>query len=183
MRALDARTIPVWDRAVRLLHWSLVASVAAAWITIDLPPAWHEAVGYAALAIVAARVAWGFAGPRRARFADFVRSPATLVRYLGHVVRAREARYVGHNPAGGWMVVLLLACVAAASVTGWMFTLDRFWGEPWLSTLHELLAWTVVALAAVHVAGVVFTSVRHRENLVAAMLHGRKRPAARDDVA
>lgn len=175
----------VWDRLVRLLHWTLVGSIALAWIsTLGLGIVkWHEPAGYVALAVVALRVLWGFAGGPYARFVQFVRGPSATLRYTAQVAAAREPRYVGHNPLGGWMVLTLLLCVAAACVTGWLYTTDMFWGEEWVDRLHQALAWAILVLAALHVGGVVFTSIRHHENLVAAMFSGNKRPASGDDVA
>jgi cytochrome b len=169
------RTIPVWDAAVRALHWSLVLTVAAAWLTRHSPGRWHEWLGYATLAIVAARMAWGFIGAGHARFANFVRPASATVAYARDVLAHRDARYLGHNPLGGWMVVALLSMVVLVGFTGWLYTTDRFWGVPWVEELHETLSDALFAFVALHIAGVVFTSVRHRENLVAAMLHGRKR--------
>ncbi len=168
--------LPVWDAAVRVLHWSLVLSVAAAWLTRHAAGRWHEWLGYGTLAIVAARIAWGFFGSKYARFADFVRSGGVTATYARDVLGRREARYLGHNPLGGWMVLALLAMVTLVGLTGWLYTTDRFWGVPWVEELHETLSDILFAFVALHIAGVVFTSVRHRENLVGAMLHGRKRP-------
>ena len=149
--------------------------VAAAWLTSLAVQRWHEPIGYAALGIVAARIAWGFLGGRHARFASFVRGPAATAAYAGCVLARREPRYLGHNPLGGWMVLALLACVGALGVTGWLYAAtDMFWGEAWLERLHAMLAWLLLAFIAVHVAGVLFTSLRHRENLVRAMVDGAK---------
>lgn len=171
---MTAGTIRVWDPLVRVLHWSLVLTVAAAWLTRHSPGRWHEWLGYATLAIVAARTAWGFLGSGHARFADFVRSFPATTGYARDVIARREARHLGHNPLGGWMVLALLVMVALVGFTGWLYTTDRFWGVPWVEELHETLSDALFAFVALHIAGVVFTSVRHRENLVAAMLHGRK---------
>jgi cytochrome b len=178
--AFPSRTVLVWDLAVRVLHWSLVLTVAAAWLTRHSPGRWHEWLGYGTLAIVAARFIWGFFGSRYARFADFVRPARTTLAYARDVFSAREARFVGHNPLGGWMVVALLAMVALVGFTGWLYTTDRFWGVGWVEELHETLSDVLFAFVALHILGVVFTSIRHRENLVAAMLHGRKRPESED---
>jgi cytochrome b len=167
--------VPVWDFAVRVLHWSLVLSVAAAWLTRHSPGRWHEWLGYATLAIVAARTAWGFIGAGHARFGEFMRSPAATAAYARSVVGGREARYLGHNPLGGWMVAALLAMVALVGFTGWLYTTDRFWGIAWVERLHSTLSDVLFVVVALHIVGVVFTSARHRENLLASMLHGRKR--------
>ncbi|MDB5731925.1 MAG: cytochrome [Variovorax sp.] len=172
----------VWDAPVRLLHWALAAAVGIAWFAGEGALSVHEMAGYVALALVAARWAWGWRGGRFARFGQFVRAPGVVGRYALDVARHREQRHLGHNPLGGWMVVALLAAVAAVGTTGWLYTLDRFWGVAWLEALHRTLAWGLMALVALHVAGVVFTGRRHRENLVTAMLTGRKRPAGEDDV-
>ena len=169
------RRVRVWDLPVRLLHWGLAAAVAGAWWTSELNVGWHQAVGYAAGACVALRLGWGLVGGVHARFGDFARGPRATATYVLQLLRGCEPRHLGHNPLGGWMALALWACVAAAGFTGWLFTTDDFWGEPWLEWLHGLLAWAVVGLVALHLAGVAFTSWRHRENLVAAMFSGMKR--------
>jgi cytochrome b len=168
--------VPVWDAVVRVLHWTLVLSVAAAWLTRHSPGRWHEWLGYATLVIVATRTFWGFTGSRHARFTDFMRSAPVAAAYSRDVLAGREARFLGHNPLGGWMTVLLLAMVALVGATGWLYTTDRFWGVPWVEELHETLSDVLFAFVALHILGVAYTSFRHRENLPAAMLHGRKRP-------
>lgn len=168
--------IPVWDVLVRILHWSLVLTVATAWLTRHSPGSWHEWLGYATLAIVALRTIWGFAGSGYARFADFVRPAAVTGAYARDVFAGREARFIGHNPLGGWMALVLLSMVALVGLTGWLYTTDRYWGVEWVEELHETLSNMLFLFVALHILGVVSTSVRHRENLPAAMLHGRKRP-------
>lgn len=173
---------PVWALWLRVAHWALGASIAVAWFSGETLLRQHELAGYAALTVVAVRCMGGWFGDRYARFRQFVRSPADVWRYAAELLAGREKRYLGHNPLGGWMVVALLAMVAAVGVTGWMYTLDMFWGLAWVEWLHRGLAWALVALIALHVAGVALTSWRHRENLVAAMVSGRKRPQCPEDV-
>lgn len=171
-------TVKVWDAFVRIAHWSLVVAVVAAWFTRHGGGWVHEWLGYGALAIVAARVVWGFVGSdatRFARFASFVRAPAVTVAYAGQVLKAREPRHLGHNPLGGWMIVALLLTVAATGVSGWLYTTAMFWGDERMEAIHEGCSTTLFVLVALHVAGVLFASIRHRENLVAAMFSGRKR--------
>jgi cytochrome b len=160
---------------VRICHWTLVAAIALAWLTRHGALGVHEPAGYVALGIVGARIAWGFTGAGHARFSDFVRSPARTWAYAALVLQQREPRHVGHNPLGGWMILALLAVTALAAASGWLYATDRFWGVGWVAALHELLSDLLLALIALHIAGVLLTSRRQRENLIAAMLHGRKR--------
>lgn len=177
----------VWDRFVRVAHWSLAACVLTAWMTAELKLKWaepvHEWVGYAALAVIALRFAWGWIGPRYARFAHFVAGPSRTLAYARVLLRGLEPRYVGHNPLGGWMIVALLATAALASVSGWLSVTDRLWGVDWVQETHEALGNALIALAALHVAGVLYTSWRQRENLAGAMLSGVKRAPGPTDVA
>ena len=175
--------VRVWDRAVRVLHWAGVVALAGAWLTSGRWTRWHEPAGDAVLAIVAARIVWGFVGSRHARFAGFVRAPRATWHHTRQLLAHREPRHLGHNPLGGWMVVALLACTLGAGLTGWLFTTDAFWGSDAVATAHALFAWTLPVLVALHVAGVIFTSMRQRENLVAAMFSGAKRAASGDDIA
>jgi len=165
----------VWDPVVRISHWLLVLTVVTSWLTRHRPGPWHEWLGYASLAVVAVRVGWGFVGSPRARFRDFLRAPGDTARYARDVLNRQEPRHVGHNPLGGWMIVALLVTVLLVAITGWMYTTDRFWGLEWVEDLHGTLTDILIALVALHIGGVVYSSVRHRENLVAAMFHGRKR--------
>lgn len=168
-------SVPVWDPLVRLLHWVLAAGFLGAW-ALERPRDLHETLGWIAVAAVAVRLVWGFVGPRRARFADFVPRPATLLAYGRDVLGGRERRYVGHNPAGGAMVVALLAVVALLGTTGWMMGLDAFWGVSWVEEAHEAAANLGMGLVVLHWLGVAWESLRHRENLARAMITGRKRP-------
>lgn len=169
------RTLKVWDPVVRIGHWLLVASVVLAWLTKAGWDGWHELIGYVSLAIVAMRAVWGWSGPAAARFGTFVRSPAITLDYARQMLARREPHYVGHNPLGAWMIIALLLNVMLVGLTGWLYTTDRFWGVEWVETLHSRLADLLLVLAALHLAGVLYASYRHRENLIAAMLHGRKR--------
>jgi cytochrome b len=175
----------VWDHGVRWLHWTLVTAISVAWLStlrlgfVQL----HEPAGYIALGAVTARLVWGYIGSHYARLSQFVRSPSSTLHYARLLKRKQEPRYIGHNPLGGWMVVALLACVAGTGFTGWLFTTDMFWGTAGLAQLHSFLAWTLLVLIALHLIGVIFTSLRHRENLVRAMITGRKAPPHGDDLA
>ncbi len=168
---------------MRLGHWALVGGVAVAWFTRHGGGKWHEWVGgYAVLAVLGVRLIWGFIGSRHARFAAFVCSPVHTVTYLRALVRGQAPRHIGHNPLGGWMIVALIVTALVAAGSGVLYTTDRFWGVEWVENLHATSAQALLLLAAIHVVGVVFESLRHRENLVAAMIHGRKREASPGDV-
>ncbi|HEV6965158.1 MULTISPECIES: cytochrome b/b6 domain-containing protein [Roseateles] len=183
----DAARLRVWDAAVRVLHWTLASAVATAWISGHWPPrhfdAWHHTAGYVAGAAVVLRLAWGWAGSGYARLGQFLRGPRAVLAYARALRAGREPRYLGHNPLGGWMVVLLWAVAGALSLTGWLYTTDWLWGYEWLSDLHAALAWLIATLVAGHLGGVAVTGWRHRENLVASMLSGMKRAPEGDDIA
>ena len=176
----------VWDLPVRIVHWLLVAALVGAYATHKAGVAYfeyHAWCGYTVVVLSAFRILWGFFGTRHARFASFVRGPRATARYARQVVGGRAPRHVGHNPLGGAMVIALFICVAALALTGWLYTTDRFFGDEVVEIVHETLAWTLVALAALHVGGVVFASRHQRENLIAAMFDGRKRAPRDDDIA
>lgn len=168
-------TVPVWDLFVRVFHWFLVFCFAAAFVSAEEWDRGHELLGYAAAALVGLRILWGFVGTRHARFARFVRSPGATFAYLAAMIRGEEKRHLGHNPAGAAMILALLAGVLGLGATGYLMTLDAYWGVAWVSDLHELLANGMLVLIALHVGGVALASLRHGENLVRAMVTGRKR--------
>jgi cytochrome b len=165
--------IRVWDLFVRVFHWGTAALVGVAFLTEDMKSL-HEAAGYVVLPLVLARIAWGFVGPRHARFSDFVTRPATTLAYLRALRAGRAPRFFGHNPAGGAMVVALLALLVVVAGSGWMSETDRWFGVPWVADLHAAAANLLFWLVGLHVAGVVLSSWLHRENLIRAMFTGRK---------
>jgi cytochrome b len=167
--------VRVWDRIVRTFHWSLFALFAIAFYTRDKWEQIHIAVGYAIFALVLVRVLWGFWGTAHARFHDFLYSPRTIVRFLVDTARFRARRYLGHNPAGGAMVVALLLVLTVICGSGVLMTLDFFWGVQWIELIHETATYAMLALIALHVAGVILASIEHRENLITSMITGRKR--------
>jgi cytochrome b len=175
--------IKVWDPFVRLFHWSLALSVAIAWLTTEEWRSAHEAAGYVAGALVGARMFWGLLGSRYARFTQFVRPPSTVVADITAILLGSERRYVGHNPAGGAMIVVLLAAIVATATTGWLLTTDLFWGSRSMQFIHSLCGNGVVVLVGAHIMGVVLASWRHRENLIRAMVTGSKRAPGPADIA
>lgn len=166
--------VRVWDPFVRIGHWTLVVAVFASWFTREGFGRLHDYFGYLALAVVGLRLVWGYVGSPYARFSQFIHSPRQTLAYARAVIAGREERHLGHNPLGGWMILVLLGTILATCATGWLYTTDRFWGEEWLEDLHALLGQLILPLVALHVAGVIFTSWRQKENLVAAMLSGVK---------
>ena len=165
----------VWSPWLRALHWVLAISMIASFVTHEGAGLVHEVPGNVALAAAVVRVGMGLFGAGYWPFSQFVRSPATTLAYAGDVLARREKRFLGHNPLGGWMVMVLLADAITCGLTGWMSTTDRFFGIAWVGDLHDLLGHALIPLLVLHVAGVAFTSWRHRENLVGAMVHGKKR--------
>ncbi|MDO6964334.1 cytochrome b/b6 domain-containing protein [Rhizobium alvei] len=168
-------TVKVWDPFVRIFHWSLVGLFAFSFLTGDEWKSAHIYSGYAIGTLILLRVLWGLVGSRHARFSDFIFSPGTVIGFLFDTVRMRAQRYLGHNPAGGAMVVALLLMIAGIATSGYMMTTDAYWGIEWVEELHETLVYLTIGLIALHVAGVVLASFEHRENLVRAMFTGRKR--------
>ena len=182
--------VRVWDGFVRVAHWLLVVGFFVAYFTEDDLLTAHVWAGYLVGAIVLLRVVWGFVGPEHARFSSFVCGPVKAVGYLVGLLRRRAARYLGHSPAGGAMVILLLICLAATVWSGLtVYAYDQGAGplarvfvqggaeEEFWEELHELLANFTLVLVGLHIAGVALASFAHRENLVRAMLSGYKRKA------
>jgi cytochrome b len=170
-----ASTVKVWDPIVRLFHWSLVIAFTIAWLTGDELKRIHEWAGYTIVGLLVLRIFWGLVGTPYARFGSFLYRPSAVMSFLLDTARFRAKRYLGHNPAGGAMIVALLTMLAATTATGIMMTSDAYWGVAWVEDVHELAANLALVLVGLHLAGVFVASVEHRENLVRAMITGRKR--------
>lgn len=171
------RKLLVWDAPVRLFHLLMIASFALAWITAE-SDAWlalHIASGTTMAVLVAFRLVWGLVGTRHARFVNFVRGPREALGYLGSLLRGRPEHHTGHNPAAAWAILALLALTALVVGSGW--ALIGGLGGHFVEEAHEVLAAAMLALVGVHVLGVLVHSLVHRENIVAAMIDGRKRGA------
>ncbi|HET8995969.1 MAG TPA: cytochrome b/b6 domain-containing protein [Acetobacteraceae bacterium] len=169
-----SKTVQVWDPLLRISHWTLAAGFAVAFIAEEGDLV-HQVAGYIVAGAVAIRLAWGFVGPRHARFGDFVTGPRVLFAHLADMLRFRERRYLGHNPAAGAMAITLLGLMLWLAVTGWMLTTNALYGLKWLETLHEGAANLALGLVFLHIAAAVYESLRQRESLPWAMVTGRKR--------
>lgn len=169
----SASRVRVWDIGVRLFHWSLVASVATTYFIAE-QRVWHRWFGYGVMALISFRLIWGVIGGKHARFANFVPGPRKFASYAIDMLRGREARYLGHNPAGGAMIVALLVTLAAVGGSGYMMGMDAYFGVEWVEDTHKALVNLVLALVGLHLLGVGLSSRRHRENLVRSMITGDK---------
>ncbi|HXW19968.1 MAG TPA: cytochrome b/b6 domain-containing protein [Roseiarcus sp.] len=184
-----AEVILVWDLPTRLFHWLAVALVIAAYATFRMDwMVWHARAGYALLALLAFRLAWGFFGAETARFRSFVASPSRALRHLGDVLREGPDEHVGHNPAGGWMVLLLLALLLGQTLTGVYVDNDIADQGPLsdvtpaglanaINAMHDVYLWdALLAAIAVHVLAILAYAAKGR-NLAAPMITGRMRAA------
>ncbi len=167
-------SIYVWDRFVRIFHWSLVSCVLLNYFCLDDGETLHQWLGYAACLLVLARIVWGFIGSTYARFSDFFPTPSRIIKHLRHLVYAEQDLHVGHNPLGAMMMLALMVLVLALGVTGFMQGLDAYWGEEWLMDLHDTLADTLMALAVMHALAALIMSRIERTNLIKAMITGVK---------
>ena len=175
--------VKVWDWPLRLFHWSLAVSVLVAWFTANVLDTVHEVAGYTVLGLIVFRLAWGFIGTRYSRFRSFIRPPWVVLRYLRQLMRGRPGRYLGLNPAGAAMAVAILVLLAVSTISGWMQITERFFGVEWVEHMHTYSSHLVVILAIVHVLSVLLMCVLQKENLVRAMIDGRKRARSGDDGA
>jgi len=180
--------IKVWDPLVRVFHWTLVGTFLITFITEDDFMSLHVWAGYTVFFAVLIRLVWGLIGTQHARFSDFVTSPKVAFQYLRDTLLLRAKRYIGHNPAGGLMIVAMIISLLLTTITGiavygaeeqagpmagW-FASHSLW-EDVLEESHEFLSFFTLFLVFVHVAGVVIESLIHKENLVRAMIDGTKK--------
>ncbi|MEP7313233.1 MAG: cytochrome b/b6 domain-containing protein [Pseudomonadota bacterium] len=178
----------VWDLPLRLFHWVLVLSLLASYLTAKGGfeyMQYHFWLGYWMIGLIVFRIIWGFVGPRHARFASFFPGPGKLGRYLTTILRSDSAPTVGHNPAGGVMVLLMLLMVGAQAGSGLFVTDDVAWAGPYnpavseatagkLTWFHHLNFDVLIWVLALHVIAILFYAVRKKQNLVGPMLHGHK---------
>jgi cytochrome b len=176
---MERPSIKVWDIATRAFHWLLALSFAGAFATAESERLRdvHVVLGYAVAGLVAFRLLWGFVGPRYARFASFAFGPRAVAAYLRSLLSGAPKHFVGHNPAGSWVIFALLGLAAISALSGYGTYNDM--GGHFLEELHEGASEAMLGLVFVHLAGVVVSSLLHRENLVRAMVTGRKRAPGR----
>lgn len=191
MRVDGDATRLVWDLPLRLFHWLLAACVMGSWATHEAGVewfAWHVRIGYLTLVLLAFRIAWGFVGPRHARFGSFLRGPGALLAYLRSLRSGRPARVAGHSPLGGLAVVLMLALLLLQAVTG-LFANDEIFNtgplyghvsdtqSDALTGLHKRNFDWLLVMVGLHLAAIAFYRLAKQLDLVTPMLTGRK-PAA-----
>jgi cytochrome b len=182
------RPVPVWDFPTRFFHWALVLFVVLSLLTGE-DEGWqfiiHTVAGYAVLLLLLFRLIWGFVGSLHSRFTDFVHGRRAVGDYVAQLVRLRPPDSVGHNPLGGWMVVLILVTLTLAAVTG-LFSGEEDGGRgvlygvlfapggEGLSDLHEAIGNFVIAIAIIHVIGVLVDWLLTGDNIIRAMVTGNK---------
>jgi cytochrome b len=171
---IENTSVKVWDWPVRVFHWTLAASVIGAYVTGESEDfeRLHHTLGWVAAGLIAFRVVWGLVGTRYARFSEFVRGPEQVWSYIKSLRSSEPQHFVGHNPVGAVAVILLMALVALSVYTGWLALADN--AAEWLEEAHEIASNTLIILVVVHVLGVLWSSRTHGENLLKAMLTGRK---------
>jgi cytochrome b len=181
-----SKEVRVWDPAVRIFHGTLAAAFATAWLTGDELALVHVNAGYLIGGLLVFRLIWGFVGTRHARFSDFVRTPSQVLAYVRDAVRLRSGHYLGHNPAGGAMILALMITLGITVASGMALygatdfagpLAGMFRGElaaDLLEGLHEAAANLTLFLVVLHLGGVFFSSLAEGENLIRAMITGRK---------
>ncbi|HLX22213.1 MAG TPA: cytochrome b/b6 domain-containing protein [Usitatibacter sp.] len=178
-----------WDLPTRVFHWTLATLVTFSFVTGKLGESWlewHFRSGYAILALLGFRIAWGFIGSHEARFAAFVRGPRAALEYARSIASGKRAVMPGHNPLGGWMVVLMIALLVAQATTG-LFSNDESFNEGPLaskvskaivdrmSSFHSWNEWAIVGAVALHVTAVLTYQLYLRMNIVGPMVLGESR--------
>jgi len=176
----------VWDLPIRIFHWLLVAGFFVAYLTEDELLTVHVWAGYLVFGLLMFRLVWGFIGNDYARFSNFLCSPVKSISYVKDVLALKAKRYLGHNPAGAAMIMLLLFSLLITSITGFaVYAADQSAGpfanivgssnEGLWEEVHEFFASFTLVLVFLHIAGVAVESFIHRENLAKAMWHGYKK--------
>ena len=177
------KRILIWDWPVRIGHWLMAGGFVVAWVTSESETfrLVHVLSGSIVLAVAVFRLAWGVFGSRYALFSSFVRGPQKVGNYLTSLLGRQPEHHAGHNPAGGWAIVLLLAFGIASGVSGWAAYNNL--GGDWLKSLHDSLSSAMLGVVIIHLIGVISGSWIHRENIVGAMLTGLKRGHADEAIS
>ena len=200
------KEVKVWDILVRVFHWSLVIAFFIAYFTGDEENIWHIYAGYTVLGLISFRFFWGFIGTKHARFSDFIYSPKTVIQYLKELISKHPKHYLGHNPAGGLMIILLLVSLFIVTVSGLkIYAIEEGKGpladsnnismisqsyasggnnndydeeeheeEEFWEEIHEASTNFTLLLIFLHIVGVIVSSKLHKENLIKAMVTGKK---------
>ncbi len=185
-----ARTdnLNIWDPLVRIFHWTLVLAFSIAFISEDHYLMVHSWAGYTILSLLTIRIFWGFVGTKHAKFSDFTFSKQEIIQFLKDTLSIKAKRYLGHNPAGGAMVFLLIFSLLFTSCSGLvvfaieegqgplaslLLEVNPFWGDI-IEEVHEFFANFTLFLIVVHIMGVIIESLIHRENLIKSMFTGKK---------
>ncbi|MCX7175012.1 MAG: cytochrome b/b6 domain-containing protein [Proteobacteria bacterium] len=173
-QSAETRKILVWDIPIRVFHWLMAGCFAGAWLTAESESLrlLHVTLGYTMCGLVAFRIVWGILGTRYARFSTFVRGPKAVARYVGSMLRGQPEHHIGHNPAGALAIVALLGLTLVVTGSGWANYNDI--AGKWLEKTHAAAANVMLAVVIVHILGVLVSSWLHAENLVGAMIKGRK---------
>jgi cytochrome b len=167
--------IKVWDLFVRCFHWAQLILFVIAYFTRNSSALIHQTAGYLILALLVMRIVWGFIGSDHAQFKSFIYHPIRVFDFLKDTVTFKAKRYLGHNPAGGAMVVTLIIMLLGVCISGALLSTPYFWGSEIMEDMHEILTNITLALVVFHLLGVIAASLEHKENLVKSMFTGWKR--------
>ncbi len=194
MNTTTSKEVKVWDILIRIFHWTLVIAFFTAYLTEDDLPTIHIFAGYMITGLLVFRIIWGFIGTKYARFSNFVYSFAAIKDYLKSLLTTHPKHYLGHNPAGGLMIILLLVSLTFTVSSGIVMDLESEPGDTIqqqyvsehdddeyesathevMEEVHEFFANLTLLLVFIHIAGVIVSSKLHKENLVRAMIIGKK---------
>ena len=168
------QSILVWDFPVRVFHWLLVASFLGAWLTSDSEAQQmiHYAFGYTAVVLVLFRVVWGIVGTRYARFSQFIKGPAQTMQHIKALLTGNQHPGVGHNPAGALAMISLMVLILLIGLTGY-WSVKEFLGD-FMSGAHETISNLALVVVVIHIAAAIIMSFMQKENLVRAMVTGKK---------
>ena len=164
----------VWDRFVRFFHWSLVSCVVLNYFVINDGKFFHQCVGFLAIALVLSRIVWGFIGSGHARFSDFFPTPSRVITHVRRMAAGNHDTSLGHNPVAAIMMLAMMAVVITLGVTGWMQTLDAFWGEDWVQNLHSYAGNLLIGMATLHALAAIIMGRIERTRFIKAMFTGVK---------